>query len=161
MAIEWQGPGEVTGDAAATCATFGAMTLTVFKLSPASGDLAKAAILASLGLFTALSLAGFLQTLRRMFGWPAATGTVIAHEPAGKDRTLLTPVVTFQTPDGTTVRGGDRIATRRGRYPVGRRIRLHYDARNPSDAVIGYRAIVIYGAMCLWFMGFTLVFMLT
>ncbi len=97
--------------------------------------------------------------MRKLLRWPAATATVVGHRPAAGDGRLLTPVVAFQTHDGRSVQGGDRIGTRRGRYSVGKQVRVHYDARNPISVLVGHVGTLVYGALFVWCLGFAVLVM--
>jgi Protein of unknown function (DUF3592) len=107
------------------------MRSKVLDLAQASGGnesgLGKPAVILGGLLFAVLGLWGLIQNLRRILTWPATTGTVVGHESAGKDGRLRIPVVAFQTQDGHTVQSGDRVGTRRGRYSVGKQVRVRYD----------------------------------
>lgn len=121
-----------------------------------SGPGARAVILGGLLLFSALSLWGLVYNVRGLLTWPAATGTVIGHDWDDK-RQLITPVVEFQTHDGRTMRVRDGILTSWWRYSVGKQVRVRYDVQNPSRVIIGYHGTLIYGALLVWFLGFTLI----
>jgi Protein of unknown function (DUF3592) len=104
-------------------------------------------------LFAAVGLWGLIHNVRRHLTWPAATGTVVGHRPADTNARLLTPVIAFKTHDGRSVQGGDRIGTRRGRYSVGKQVRVRYDARNPGRLIVGYHGTLVFGALFVWCLG--------
>ncbi len=110
-------------------------------------------------VFAALGLWGLVQNVRRILTWPATTGTVVGHESVGKGGRLRTPIVAFQTQGGDAVQSGDQIGTLRGRYAVGKRVRIRYDNLNPQNVMIGYRGTLIYGALFVWCLGFSMLFM--
>ncbi len=111
-------------------------------------------------LFAAIGLWGLVRNVHRLLTWPTTTGTVVGHNPASGDQRLLTPVIAFQTQDGRPVRGGDQIGSRRGRYSVGKQVRLRYDAQNPSRVMVGYLGTLVYGFLFVWMLGSLIVLLI-
>ena len=108
-------------------------------------------------LFTAVTLWGLIQDVRRMIAWPSATATVVGHQVIGSNGERA-PVVEYRTSSGLAVRSSDRTFVRGRSYSVGKTIRVHYNAADPQQVLIGYRRIVFITLVMLWVAGWTVFF---
>ena len=98
------------------------------------------------GLFTLAAACVAFRSLRRLFTWGSASGTVHrVDEVSGRQgQRMFRPAVRFMTRDGREVSVLSEVATSHGGYRVGESVRILYDVRDPEHAEIA-------SFMRLWF----------
>jgi hypothetical protein len=114
--------------------------------------LAVSVVMIALGsIFIALTISS-MQAAEEAAGWPATDGIItdsyIATHPGSEGQTTYSPELKYQYQvDGLSYNGDQLFVTSywsdyswaqsyHDRYPVGATVTVHYDPRNPSEAVI-------------------------
>ena len=89
-------------------------------------------------LFTLAAACAAFRSLRRLFTWGSASGTVHRFDVVSgrQGRRMFRPAVRFMTRDGREVSVLSEVATSHGGYRVGESVRILYDVRDPERAEI-------------------------
>jgi hypothetical protein len=105
------------------------------------------------GIFTLAAASMAFRSLRRLFTWGSASGTVhrVDEVSGRRGQRLFRPAVRFMTRDGREVSVYSEMASSHFVYHVGDSVEVLYDVRNPERAEIASFIRLWFPAVILLF----------